>query len=856
MKLSLSWISDYVDIKGIKIEDLVHRLTMSTCEVEEYFDTLPFFKQLIVAEVRQCEKHPDSDHLSKCVVFDGTEERSVICGAANVRAGIFVAFAPVGAVLPTADGELRIEKRKIRGVLSEGMICSAKELKIDSVLGDNCGIIILNELDPAYFGASPSSTKAKKVELKAGLPLDELFPYNDTVIDIDNKSITHRADLWCHFGFAREIAAIFKKKLKHDPVAEALAQAKEIKAVASLPKKNIEIVGDAALTYQGMHCDGVQVTSAPVWMKLRLSAIGQKSINNVVDASNYVMFEIGQPNHCFDAANLKSDTILCSAAKAKTSFVALDEQTYEMPAGSIFIYDGKAEAQSAVALAGVIGGQTSSIQPTTQSIFIESATFPRDRIRRALSAGAPRTESARRFEKGQDPVKAPAAIYRIVSLLTATSPDLRCGALTQAWTVDKKPRQNHIPITLEFLHNRLGFALKPEQFADILHRLHFEVKEKGTKFDVIVPSFRSYFDVQIPEDLVEEIGRIYGYDNITPVPAPVAVEQPTPNRRRVFERLLKERMIRQSGYDETMNYSFASSEDNALFGGRGITLRNPVQSDRSEMRRSQLPGLLAQAVINQDRFASVSLFELGRIFIPSEKKGVLPEEPVKLSLVHLEDGADVRDTRVTGTERTTDNALAVFLDHRRRMEEVLQSLNIPFSMHLTGGDAHTSGASVEPAFYLHPKCQVAFVSGNQTLGSIGLCHPDFSRRAGIKRPICVIGDFDFEALFQLWNTNRTHNTYRPPSVHPASEFDLTLMLAENASTAAPVAVIESLKIPELRSIELLTIYSGDPIPAGSMAVSYRARLQSDAGGISGERQHEILMSAVAALEKAGYPLRK
>jgi phenylalanyl-tRNA synthetase beta chain len=850
MKLSLSWISDFVDLRGITVEDLVHRLTMSTCEVEEYFDTLPFLKDLIVAEVRQCERLPDSDHLSRCTVFDGKTQRSVVCGASNVRSGIFVAFAPAGSELPAADGKLRIETRKIRGVLSEGMICSARELRLDPVLGDNGGIIILNELEAQYLGATPDpAKKKKKVMLKAGMPLDEIFPYNDTVIDIDNKSITHRPDLWSHFGFAREIAAIFKKKLKQDPVSVALKQAKQIKTHASLPEKTIRIVGDAALTYQGIYCDGIHVMQSPVWMKLRLAAIGQKSINNVVDASNYVMYEIGQPNHCFDASRLKSDTIICAASKEKTSFAALDEKTYEIPAGCIFIYDGSVKLQSAVALAGVIGGERSSILPDTQSIFIESATFPRDRIRKALASGAPRTESARRFEKGQDPVKAQAAIYRIVELLMLTNPALRCGALTEAWTVSKKPRKNRISITLEFLRSRLGFALKAEQFIDIMHRLQFEVKQKGKGFEVLVPSFRSYFDVQIPEDLIEEIGRIYGYDNIKPVPAPSVIEQPVPDRRRIFERMLKERMIRQSGYDETMNYSFASAEENALAGGSGIRLRNPVQSDRNEMRRSLIPGLLAQAATNQDRFDRVSMFELGRVFIPSGKKGVLPDEPIRLSFVHLQDRSDVRDPRVKGPENAAENVLAVFLDHRSRMEAVLKSSGIPFSLKKT----EPTEAAALP--YLHPKCQVAFVSGSQTLGWIGLCHPEFSRRAGIKRPICVVGDFDFEALFQLWNANRRRNTYRPPSVHPASEFELTLMLDEHTSTAAPITVIQSSGFSELQSVELITIYHGSPIPAGSMAVSYRVRLQSDTGGISGERQQEILNSAVSSLQKAGFPLR-
>lgn len=862
MKLSLSWLSDYVDLDGIALDDLVHRLTMSTCEVEEHFQTLPFLGQLLVAEVRTCEKHPDSDHLSKCTVFDGTTELSVICGAANVRAGIHVALAPVGAILPLKEGgELRLERRKIRGVLSEGMLCSARELQIDGILGDNGGILILEELPGEVFSfaresathrsegngrARRTSSKATAAEgsperefLKAGRPLTDLFPYNDTVIDIDNKSITHRPDLWCHFGFAREIAAVFRKKLKHDPLAAAADATAQRPVEAKVAKKTISIESDAggpaALAYHGMHCEGVRIAPAPLWMRLRLQAIGQKCINNVVDASNFVMYELGQPNHCFDADNLKQDRIICSAAKKALSFVALDGITYDVPAGAVLIHDGS--DGTPVALGGVIGGQHSAISDATHRVFIESATFPRDRIRRALSAGAPRTESARRFEKGQDPSKAVPAVHRIVELLAETSPDLRCGKLTEAWAIDRKPRQNRIRLSLDFLRRRLGFDLKQKELEDILHRLHFEVKEEKKDLTITVPSFRSWHDVSIPEDIVEEVGRIYGYDNITPTPAPVAVEEPVPNLRRRFERSLKELMVQQAGFDETMNYSFAAVEENLPFGAEGIALKNPVQAERDRLRLSQIPGLLAQAATNQDRFEKVSLFELGRVFLPA--KAGLPDEIVRLSLAHLAPSFEADQ------DRHGESTLSVFLAVRAAVEGVLNALGIPFVLR----------APESPLFFLHPGCQVEFLSGKHLLGTMGLAHPSFARAQGIRNRIAVLGDFHFDALFALWNGERHTNHYRPPSVHPWSDFELTLLLDVGTSTAGPAQTLTDLGIAELRSLEIVSVYQGDPIPEGKMAVSYRMTAGANDGGIKHERLQEMITQSIRALEKAGYPLR-
>jgi phenylalanyl-tRNA synthetase beta chain len=303
MKLSLKWLNQYVDLKDIDIKELANRVTMSTCEIESIYEVFSFDKNLVIAKVLECTKHPNSDKLTICKVDDGKNVLQVLCGAENVKEGSFVVLAKIGSKLKINDETLTIEKRNIRGVDSYGMICSAKELGLDPILGDNGGILLLEELpDEIFYFANKKEkdlSKIKKSILKPGKPIEELFPYKDIVLDIDNKSITHRPDLWGHYGFARELSAIFKRKF------QSFDKKPKIKEDPTLPIKKIEIRNQSALAYNGVVCTNIEIQPSPLWMRILLSAIGQKTINNVVDISNYVMYDLGQPNHAFDLQQFK-----------------------------------------------------------------------------------------------------------------------------------------------------------------------------------------------------------------------------------------------------------------------------------------------------------------------------------------------------------------------------------------------------------------------------------------------------------------------------------------------------------------------------------------------------------------------
>jgi len=835
MKLSVNWLNDFVDVKSIPVEKLVSRLTLSTCEVEEVFPVFGHLDGVVAAKIVERKPHPDADRLSVCRVETGGETLTIVCGAPNAAEGLVVPLATIGTELPTETGSIKIAKSKLRGVDSHGMLCSATELGLSPLTGEIDGLLVL---DP---------------KIKPGTPFSKLYPgIQDTILDIDNKSITHRPDLWCHYGFAREIAAIFHKPLKKDPLASKLP-----KSDPKLPQKKIVIEDGAAKGYFGLSCTGVRVAPAPVWMQVRLMNIGQKPINNIVDASNYVMFELGQPNHTFDAKQLKSDTVtVASAGKGAKSFTTLDGVERTLPDGCVMIFDGKPSASSAVAIGGIMGGMNSGIEETTTELFLESATFPREKIRRALSHLQLRTDSAIRFEKGQDPAKAKPALARLVELLGESSPEMKVGAPSGESVEGAK--QNKISVSLSFLHERVGFAIKEKDVTATLERLHFTVKTSPSKkqpadgnpdvtFQITAPTFRSQYDITIPEDIVEELGRIHGYDNIEPVAPQSPIESLPLHTRRAFERRVRAHAVLAGGFNETYNYSFASQSDNQLFYNDGLKLKNPIHADADRLRISLIPGLLRQGHLNQDRFETVKLFEYGRIYYkdPKKKPTEIATEEYRLAFLTI-------PPHEKGDDADGGAIFREFLKFRSGFERMVIDLfgerGLLRSITDAGEDLHTTR-------FLHPGCGVEFVTQDGVrLGVAGILNPFFAQQFEMKRP-ALIAEFYFDCLYTHFEATRKTVRYTTPSIFPDSTFELSIVMDETDSTALPVELIESLAFPELRAIRLLSIYRGPPLPDRKKSASYEIRCGMDQGTLTGERLQEILEGSIQILAKNGLSLR-
>lgn len=866
MKLSLSWLSDYVDLHDVSPAELARRLTLAVCEVDGFESVYEHLNAVIVARVEAVERHPDADRLSICKVNTGKTTLQIVCGAPNVRAGMYAPLAPVGAKVPGKDGAgLEIKASKIRGQDSAGMLCSAVELGLEKITGEVDGLL---DLEAFFEGAGAPAA------LKPGTPLAKLFPLADVIFDIDNKSITHRPDLWCHAGFAREIAAIYSKKLKYDPLAKSKYAAAPPSAAAKkktgaskktasqsiaagsfgasvFAAKKIHIAPGAARAYYALPVVGVRVQSAPLWMQARLLNIGQRPINNIVDATNYAMFELGQPNHAFDAASLKHDSIhvaLTGKAAPLKEFRTLDGETRQLPEETIVIFDGAPGVGAPVALGGIMGGESSGVSPETTSLLLESATFPRERIRRTIAAIGLRTDSAQRFEKGQDPAKAEKTLYRLCELLALTCPELARGPL--CGEMPEKPRTNQIKVSLEFLQKRLGFAVPAKQAVDTLQRLHFAVKTSGSprapEFTITAPTWRSQYDISRPEDIVEELGRVHGYDHIAPVAPLAPVEAAPPNRERELERLFKRTAAGAGGFTETYNYSFAGADDNLLFGRKGLALKNPVFTDRPELRIALLPGLLRQAASNQDRFTDVKLFEFGRIYLKEARdrlKPDLPREEKHFSFVWAPEAADAPDT--TPDEQAL---FARWLEFRAFLEGLLAECGAP-------AELRRVERPQDAAPYLHPGAAIEFRSrAGAHLGYAGILHPMFQERYDLRRR-ALVADFAFPAILQAYETTRLAANYAPPSIYPDSTFELSLLLDESDGTEKPIEVIRAMQLGELSSVRLLTLYRGSPLPAGKKSASYELRAGRVDRTLSGDELQALLNAVVAELAKAGFPLR-
>ncbi len=831
------------------VDQLVHRLTLSTCEVDGYENLFDHLRNIVVAKVEQVAKHPDADRLSVCQVNAG-KKLQIVTGATNIREGIRVALALPGAKIPTADGNIiDIQPSKLRGIDSSGMLCSIKELGLEKLADDNGGILILH--DPENDG---SDIPSLHLNCKDGTSLLDVLPLADTVLDIDNKSITHRPDLWCHYGFAREIAAIFKKKMKEHPLDQA-----SFPEDPTLPTKTIQIQPGAAHAYRGVHMANVVVKQSPFWMQSRLVAIGQKPINNVVDASNYILFDIGQPNHAFDASQLKSNTISVvknGHGKMHTGLALLDDRSIDPPEDAILILDGEMDSGRAVALGGIMGGKGFSIDESTASLFFESATFPRELIRRTISATQIRTDSSMRFEKGQDPLKAKPAIFRYTALLKETCPKIQLGTITGE--EPSGPKRNVISTDLTFLQSRLGYAVTIKEVMNTLGGLGFEVKQvkPGNGLRITVPTYRSWYDVTIPEDIVEEMGRIHGYDNIAPRTPPVACMAVPPNRQRALERFTRTFFAQRAAFHETRNYSFATVEENLLSGQEGLRILNPTMTGRDRMRLSLVPGIVQQAASNQDRFDDVRLFESGRIYYRTPQ---LPEQEIAIEqrhvvLIHLPPA----DTATLNPE--SRSIYRAFLDLRESMEGYLTTVMGGASISALppsgeSGNADEKSSVENNIAFLHPGCAVKFLSGdNRTLGVAGIIHPAWENRFDLKRG-AVVGLLYFDEVYRQYDAYRKQSDYSPPSVFPDSHFEFSVVIEDHISTALPRQIILDQKIPEIRSVDLLTVYRGAPLPEEKKSASYRVTCGRNDATLSGDQLQKILQQSIETLEKAGIPLR-
>ena len=800
MLISFNWLKQYTGLPSSTTpEEIAEKLKLSTVEVEKVERQGKDLKSIVVGLVKKVVKHPDADKLKVCTVNDGAQDWQVVCGGSNVKEGMKVAFGRIGAkVRWHGEGELVVlAKAKIRGVESFGMICASTEIGLGDrfPLKEEKEILDLSEiLDIGNW--------------KLGYELAKVLGMDDVIFEIDNKSLSNRPDLWGHYGMAREVAALFKKALIAYPIKKTKKQDTRNKQIQNY-KLQID-VEDKKLCprYMAVAIDGIKIASSPDWLQKKLLAVGLRPINNIVDITNYIMLDLGQPMHAFDESKvLKSiksvkSEITVRRAKDGEKFTTLDGIEYELKSENLVI----ANKEKAIALAGVIGGLESGIGNETTAIIYESANFDASSIRKTSTRLGLRTDSSARFEKSLDPNNCELAMRKAIELTLELCP----GAKIASKIVDVKDfhlQQGPIELPLEFLHKKIGVEIDKKEAIKILANLGFEVKEKKGVLLVKIPTWRATKDISIAEDLIEEVARVYGYGNIPASLPKFPIVPPSKNELLALERTIKEILALEFGFSEVYNYSFVSPQLLQRLGidSAGlIELDNPVAEDRPFLGRSLWPGLLENAEMNLHRFDEVKMFEIGKVFnseisglrVSGNSDELLPGQPLYLGLVFAGKGV-----------------LTPFYELSNALAGVFERL---------GCAAEFKPATHELGKVIHRGRQAQILVSGEGIGAITEISPSFSERLGVDSRVAV-AELDLDKLLSLVNDNIQ---YHKISQYPSVVRDIAFMVDKKIEHAR--IVFELKKIDRLIvGVELFDVYEGKNLPAGKKSLAYHITYRSD-----------------------------
>ena len=787
MLISLNWLKEYVDIK-VDVPTLAERLTLAGSEVERIAEQEVDFDGVVVAEVKGLRPLPGSTKNQIAAVTTGAAAVEVVTGAWNIAVGDRVPYATPGSRL----GDRRIETKTFLGFPSAGMLCSAIELGLGE---DAAGILVL---DP---GATP------------GQDLHELYP-RDTILELEIKS--NRPDLLSHLGIAREVAAIFNLSLREPKVPKS--------RTSDAPDLVRIDAPDGCRRFVGRLVTGVTVAPSPPWMQARLRAAGVRPISNVVDITNYVMLETGQPMHAFDYQRLKGGRIVVRRARDGEELACLDGKTRRLTSGDMVV----ADTERAQGLAGIIGGAESAVQPGTTEIFLEAATWEPRSIRRTARTLGLRTEASSRFEKGLSPALSLPAVERAAALVA----ELAGGKATKSSDVYPVPLA---PITIEVNADRiervLGVRVELAEAAGILERLRFKVEKSRDGLRAQPPEFR--LDCAIPEDVVEEIGRIYGYDRVPSTLPGARVPVRDLYQRRDADETARE-VLAGRELDEAVTSSLVSAQGTVEIGMPMATpsltkLKNPMAENRDALRRSLLPGLLEALALNarQDQ-GGARLFELGSVFWRKTSNAV--DEPQVLALAaHVPAGGA--------------DAAAVEL---RSLQATLATMRDRFAIPSTEfKQAEFSGP--DPGRYagFHPGRTGEVLEEGQPIGIVGEVHPQVLAQLGLPGRAVVA-----EVLFDRFSAGgqRTPQAQSLPRF-PGVRRDLTVVIRGKIAGGDVLQVIRQRGGYTLRDISMVSEYQGPQLEAGARSLSFRLYFQADDRTLTNEEVAAVQQRIIDGLRE-------
>lgn len=776
MYLSINWLKEFVKLpKNISPEELAKKLTLHTVEVEKIENQADKFDKVVVGKILEVRKHPQADRLQLAEVQVGKNEvLHIVCGAPNIAVGQKVPVAMIGCLLPNG---LEIKEAEVRGEKSQGMMCAPDELGLGD---DHAGILILED------------------KAKIGEAFADYMGLDDQIMEVDNKSLTNRPDLWNHYGMAREISAFMSAKFIPQKI-----NTKAVEKKADGFKLDVKVENsDLCQRYMAIGLEGILIETSPQWMQKKLLAVGLRPISNIVDITNYVMLELGQPMHAFDQTLV--DKVVVRTAKSGEEIETLDGEKRKLDETMLVI----ADSAKALAVAGVMGGSSSEISQNTTKIIFESANFDYISVRKTATKLGLRTESSQRFEKGLDPNLCEQALARAVELTLQIIPTAK--VVTEV--IDLKQRRFDevvsMSINLDWITKKIGIEIKPSKIIDILESLGFVVRREKHQLEITVPTWRAVRDISIPEDIVEEIARVYGFNEIIATRPVIKMMPPEKNIEKLLERKIKWLLAGAPALSEVYNYSFVGDEQLVKLGllsSTHLALANPLSSDQTLLRQSLAPNMIWNVRSNQARFREFGLFEIGSVF--SNIEGVLDKKGDGLERLPYQE-------KHVGIVLAGDKPQELFAKAKGIVEYLLEQLNLSFEWRSHDVALPWANASLSADLYVYDKL----------LGSINLLDARVAKNIGIKKEV-VIGELSLIKLTQFSNERRVRK-FVEDSKYPAVIRDLAFVIPEKilySSLRAEIVKFNDL----IAEAELFDVYQGNQLGGGLKSLAFHVKYQAE-----------------------------
>ena len=812
MKVSLNWIRDYVQLPAdADLKKLAYDLTMSTVEVEDATDLGASFHDMVVGVINTIEQHPNADKLKVCKTDIGGRVEDIVCGGSNLREGMKVAVALPGAMCKWhGEGDLvEIKKSKLRGVDSYGMICGAVEIGLADLFPtkEEAHILDLSDFDAP-----------------AGTPLADALDLNDIILEIDNKSMTNRPDLWGHYGIAREIAALYDLPMTQFPHFD----------------RNVENTSGFHVTVEdaercprmtGTQIENVCVKPAPYWMQVRIWKTGMRPINALVDITNYVMLATGQPSHAYDSDHIAGH-IIVRRAKAGETLTLLNGKELPLSTDDLTIADDA----GIVGLAGVMGGAKDSILPTTSKVILEIANFQAAGIRRTALRYDNRTEASARYEKAIDPERCDQALDLSMQLFSDLYPEMKVTGL-----VDEYPRhlkQAEIDVPLSWLERRLGKRLSPDEIKHKMELLGYGITFNGDNMHVVVPTWRSTGDVSIQADIMEEVARMYGYENFEAEPITTTFDGAINQQDKDLERRIKEYLAIRCGMQEIFTYPWMEeSYVNAVLQSTEdiLSLSTPPSPAERFVRSSLLPNLCKAVVKNERYFNEFSIFETAQVF--RDENYTSPYDP--------REKLPSQRKNVAGAFTTTDKDITALFRKAKGVVEMMARY-----VHM---ETLTFRQTEKPV-WADNVVWLNIYRGDEKVGDLALLAKKVSMACGIKNMNVMLFQLDQDSLVPL--KSRT-NTFTHLAEYPMTDYDISLLVDGSVQWKDVAQTVRGIKSELLHGAAFVDEYRGKQVPAGKKSLTLRLAIGSKDKTLTSAEIEEVASGVLNKIAKRfGAELRR